>query len=290
MRRIESGGAGMAPKDSKGTSLLATSAPLWLRWGRMLEATVVQFSLWRWVAVLLAWGSTLGWAQVVRMPLQDTPPFSWSDANGRPQGIYPAMAAALARITGLDIRVEVVPFARAASLVASGQGDATLLFATAFTEGRAREAAVAFYTQQVVLMRPGLKVPGRADLAPLALARMNGGCRDLAEDTRVPWRFEELSSQEAGVKMLLAGRIDGFCSVNESLSYAILGVGGAAQLDGAQRVVLASRPVWLLLSPQMDERTETRLVQGLRQLQKSEEIHRIFRAQLGPHYLLNLPK
>lgn len=250
-----------------------------------------QFTLWRWAALLLVGVVVPGWAQVVRMPLQDSPPFSWRDDQGRAQGIYPAMAAAIARLSGLDIRVEVVPFARAASLVASGQADATLLFATAFTEGRAREAAVAFYTEQVVLLRPGLRVAGRAGLPLLALARMNGGCRDLAEDTSVAWRFEELSSQEAGVKMLLAGRIDGFCSVTESLSHAMLGVGSsAAPLHGAQRVVLAARPVWLLLSPQVDERTSALLVQSLRQLQKSEEIQRIFRAQLGPHYLLNLPK
>lgn len=249
-----------------------------------------KLTLWQWMALLLACGPAWGWAQIVRMPLQDTPPFSWRDAGGRPQGIYPAMAAAMACLSGLDIRVDVVPFARAASLVANGQGDATLLFSTAFTEGKAREAAVAFYTDQVVLMRPGLTVAGRTELPPLALARMNGGCRDLAEDTSVPWRFEELSSQEAGIKMLLAGRVDGFCSVNESLSYAILGVGGGASLHGAQRVVLASRPVWLLLSPHLDAQTGNRLVQALRQLQKSPDIHRIFRTQLGAQYQLNLPK
>lgn len=188
-------------------------------WGRFL------------VALAAASGLASAVAQTVTMPLVEVAPFAWRDNQGLAQGIYPAVAAALAKETGLEIRVDIVPFSRAANLVGSGQADATLLFATNATQDRTVQAAVLFYTDQVVLLRPGLQVAGRVDLQPLSLARMNGGCRDLAEELTVAWRFEELSSQDAGIKLLLAGRVDGFCSVRESLQYAANSLGQQAALS-----------------------------------------------------------
>lgn len=228
--------------------------------------------------------------RAVFMPLLQAKPFGWIDANGHAQGLYPDIAAALARQSGLEIRVEVVPFARAAALVASGSADATMMFRTAFTQGKAVEALVVFHTQQVVQMRPGLKVAGRRALAHLDLGRMNGGCQELGDDHSVPWRFQELSSQESGVRMLLAARIDGFCTVNESLLDVLSGTGLDAQFSQAQRVVLASKPVWLMLSQNLAPELRAKLVRGLLELQKNGELTRIFKARLGNGYVLNLGK
>ncbi len=60
------------------------------------------------------------------MPLLNAPPYAWSDANGQAQGLYPDIAVALAKVTGLEINIDVVPFARAARTVADGSADATL--------------------------------------------------------------------------------------------------------------------------------------------------------------------
>jgi ABC-type amino acid transport substrate-binding protein len=242
------------------------------------------------VGALLAGALASAMAQPVSMPLVEAAPFAWRDSEGLPQGIYPAVAAALAKETGLDIRVDIVPFARAANLVGSGQADATLLFATNATQDRTVEAAILFHTDQVVLLRPGLRVAARADLGPLLIARMNGGCRDLAEEITVPWRFEELSNQEAGIKLLLAGRIDGFCSVRASLQYAINSLGQQANMAAAQTWTLSSRPVWLHLSPKLAPAVADRLTRGVRQIQASGEVQRIFARILGPSYVLNLPK
>lgn len=127
---------------------------------------------------------------------------------------------------------------------------------------------VAFHTQQVVQMRPGMVVAGRGDLAPLALGRMNGGCQELSDDRAVPWRFQELSTQESGVRMLQARRIDGFCTVNESLLDALSSTGLEASFADAQRLVLASKPVWLMLSPSLEPELGQQLVRGLAELQK----------------------
>lgn len=166
-------------------------------------------------ACCLSLGAT---ERAVFMPVLHAKPFGWLDANGQAQGLCPDIAATLARQTGLVIRVEVVPFARAAALVAAGSADGTMMFRTAFTQGKVVEAAMVFDTQQLVQMRPGLKLAERSDLAGLDRGRMNGGCQELGDDSSFSWHFQKPSSPESRVRMLLAARIDGFCAVNASLS------------------------------------------------------------------------
>ena len=231
---------------------------------------------------------SLAGGRTLSMPLLQSKPFGWLDAKGQPQGLYPDIVAALARQTGLDIEVEVVPFARAAALVASGSADATLMFRTTVTQGKVVESMVVFHTEQIVLLRPGLHVDGRRGLANLDLGRMNGGCQELAGDPGNVRRFQDLTSQESGLRMLLAGRIDGFCSVNESLLDAMAGTGLDASFADAQRVVLASKPVWLMLSNRLPAEVGARLRQGMAELQRNGELAKIFRSRLGSRYVLHI--
>lgn len=243
------------------------------------------------VAVLSLLCAAVGAAdRPISMPLLSIRPYGWLDARGQPQGLYPDIAAALARETGLDIRVDMVPFARAAALVASGNADATLMFTTAQTEQKTVEAVVVFYTKQIVQLRPGISLGSRAELAPLALGRMIGGCQELADDHSTAWRFVDLTTQDSGLRMLLAARLDGFCSATEALSDAMASTGLESNFRHAQRVVLASKPVWLQLSPRLPADLAERLVVGVRQLQKNGEIARIFRRRLGEGYQLQLTK
>ena len=90
--------------------------------------------------------------------------------------------------------------------------------------------------------------------------------------------------------MLMAARIDGFCTVNESLLDALAGAGLEADFSEAQRLVLASKPVWLMLSQNLPPDLGKRLVRGIEELQKSGEMTRIFRSRLGSRYVLHLDR
>ena len=249
---------------------------------RLGMRTLLGLGLWAGAMVACA-------AQVLSMPIVDAPPYGWQDAKGQPQGLYPEVAAALGREAGLPMKIEVVPFARAATLVASGNADATMMFSNAHTSGKAIEARVMFYFTQIVQLRPGLKIGSRRELDALQIGRINGGCRELADDSSVAWRFTELNTQESGLRMLLAGRIDGFCSTTEALSQAQLQSGLQLQFAQAQQMVLGSKPVWLLLSPRLPAPTAARLDAAARQIQRSGELARIFKSVLGPGYVPNLP-
>lgn len=224
------------------------------------------------------------------MPLLNAPPYAWSDAKGQAQGLYPDIAVALAKVTGLEINIDVVPFARAARTVADGSADATLMFSNAFTAGKVHEARVVFYATQVVQLRPGLAAHNRQDLVPLTLGRMNGGCMDLAEDTKLPWKFQELSNQVSGVRMLATKRIDGFCTTSEAIADALASSGLASEFAQAQKLELSSKPVWLMLSTRLTPAVASRLEAGVKELQKTGAIDRIFQARLGGSYVLRLSK
>ena len=92
------------------------------------------------------------------------------------------------------------------------------------------------------------------------------------------------------MRMLLAERIDGFCTVNESLLDALSAAGLEARFSDAQRLVLASKPVWLMLSQNLAPELRAKLVRGLVELQKSGELSKIFKTRLGDGYVLNLGK
>jgi hypothetical protein len=238
------------------------------------------------IAALFPTGACHAANAALSMPLLAAAPYGWLDAQGQPQGLYPDIAAALAKVSGLVIQVEVVPFARAATLVANGAADATLMFSNAFTAGKATEAMVVFYATQVVQLRPGLTLAGRTGLAPLRLGRMNGGCKELTEDARVAWNFQDLNTQESGVRMLDAGRLDGFCTTTEALADALGSAGLQTRFAKTQVLSLAAKPVWLMLSPKLSPEAVKRLKDGVRQLQSTGELARIFKARLGNGYTL----
>lgn len=252
-----------------------------MRWILLMKSLVACA-----IAALLPSSMCLAADAALYMPLLASAPYGWLDAKGQPQGLYPDVAAAMAKAAGLVIRVEVVPFARAATLVAKGSADATLMFSNSLTAGKVNEALTVFYATQVVLLRPGLALVERSGLAPLRLGRINSGCKELSEDTRVAWHFQDLNTQESGVRMLDAGRLDGFCTTTEALAYALGSLGLQTRFDKAQVLSLASKPVWLMLSPKLSPEVAKRLEAGMRQLQGNGELARIFKARLGNGYAL----
>ena len=228
-------------------------------------------------------------ARTVRFALLQARPYAWVDDGGKPQGLYADIAAALGSTAKVEVTLDVLPFARAAALVSSGDMDATLMFATEKTLGKARQEAVVFYTDQIVQLRPGLPVAQRKDLAPMTIGRMIGGCQELASDTSVTWKFQDLTSQDSGLRMLAAARIDGFCTVTEAIVDAARRNGLLSVVAQGRSLVLASRPVWLLVSPTLPAESRDRLRAALTHLQTSGEIDAIFRRHLGNAYVVKLP-
>lgn len=267
----------MAALAKPGVSSLRSCMDLKLLWNRCIGCAV---------AAVLVSGPCAIAQPVVLMPLLAAPPYAWLDSQGQPQGLYPDIAAALARVTGLNIRIEVVPFARAATQVVNGAADATLMLTNTFTAGKTIQAVPVFYATVSVQLRPGLAVAGRSDLIPLRLGRMNGGCAELAEEAHGKLHFADLNSHESGVQMLAAGRLDGFCSVSEATVDALRSTGLQDRFEKAQVVALASKPVWLMLSPKVAPDVAKRLEAGVRQLQSNGELAGIFKARLGPGYKL----
>ena len=255
------------------------------RWTHRLFRTLLAFA-----ALSLLSPLTHGQDKPLIFPLLASPPYAWLDATGKPQGLYPDMVEAMAKASGVPIHIEVVPFARAATMVATGAADGTLIFENSITSGKTQDLAVAFYTNQVVLLRPGLTVRSRPELGQLNLARLNGGCQELANDSTVKAKFQDVANQEAGLRLLMANRVDGSCRTTAALVDAIALTGSFFQFQSAQRFSLGSKPVLLLMAAKTTQDMGIKMSSALQQIQKSGELTRIFKQRLGDGYIPLLPK
>lgn len=239
-------------------------------------------------AAFLFLGTVAAHASGVRMALLTAQPYGMVDSNGKPAGLYPDIARALSLEAGVPVQVELVPFARAANEVARGGADATIMMSNAFSDNKAIEAVVVFYTRQILLLRPGLESPTTAGLEKLSIGRLNGGCQSLADDASIHVQFQEINSQESAVGMLALGRIDAFCSTEEAVRAAVKQQGLEEKLGRSQVVELGARPVWLMLSPALPRSTGDALVGAMTRLQKNGKLAGIFREHLGAGYVLQL--
>ncbi len=159
----------------------------------------------------------------------DSAPFGARQQNNTLEGIYPALLTAISKKSGIEIRVVLVPFARAAHLVTSGDVDGTIMFKTTGTEGKTVPIVALFETGLIVQSGPGLKLTSKADLSQRLIGRIRGGCQDLETDNSRRWRFYELNTQLQGVSMLAAGRIDAFCTVPEAIAVALMTSGRSSK-------------------------------------------------------------
>ena len=219
----------------------------------------------------------------------DAPPYAGHDASQRPDGIYPRFLASVARELGQPVEPLLMPFARAAHLASIGTVDGTIMFNNAVTDGKTVALAPLYITGQIVQAAPGLRLRSRAGLDQLLVGRIRGGCQDLEADSGKTWRFYELNTQQQGVEMLLAHRIDVFCTAPEALSAALAAFDAGHRIDPAERLTISEKPVWVLVRSGMDPALQQRLRAAVLRVRDGGALTTIFRDLLGPRYKLRLP-
>lgn len=231
---------------------------------------------------------SLGHADGLRFAVINMPPYGATGANG-PTGLYPSIIAAVSAEARIPIAISLVPFARAAHEVASGNADGTIMFGNAITEGKVVPVAPVFTTAQILQLAPGVEVRSIRDLHPLLIGRIRDGCQDLEARKEVTLRFYELNSQRQGIDMLKAGRIQAFCSTPEALDLAAATFDAAHRLDPGRRWIVSQKDVWLFVSKKVDPKMHQPLRTAVRKLQQNGGLSEIFRESIGPGYRLTLP-
>lgn len=211
---------------------------------------------------------------ILEVAIIEAKPFGFRDAAGEAAGIYPDIIRAVSERSGQRVRMTVVPFARAASLVSIGLADATLMIPNAGITNGARPIGSVLTSTLVVAMRPGLTVSGDRPFDGRLLGRIRGGCQELNQSRP----FYEVNNQEQGVKMLLARRIEGFCTSAETLEVAAREFDLRRELEKSQRIVLAKRDVLLFVSSNMPPETAASLGLAVKKLKADGSIDRIMKA------------
>jgi ABC-type amino acid transport substrate-binding protein len=209
----------------------------------------------------------------------DAAPYGALLPNGKATGIYPAILVRLSSEIDTRIDVTIVPFARAAAMVSNGSADGTILFKTGLIEEHALSLVPLFSTSLVVLAAPGLALTRRGDLAGRLVGRIRGGCQDLGGDAEGALQFHELNNQQQGVAMLIARRIDVFCTSEVSLNLALAQFDPAGALTPSARLKLAEKQVWLHLRQSIDPVVAQRIKAAILRLRENGSIDQIVRAK-----------
>ncbi len=249
------------------------------------HVVTVAIILWlMWNAFQPAQAKTLTFAVI------EVPPFGAAHAHHGPVGIYPDFLRAVSEEAGIPIKIVLVPFARAVSLVSSGAVDGTIMFETTGTEGRTVPLLALFETGLVVQSRPGLQLDSKADLIPRLIGRIRGGCQDLEKDTQARWRFYELDNQKQAVAMLKAGRIDAFCTVPEALAFAQGSIHGGDALYDSDQITISRKKVWILINPAVSRDVQAKLARAGKRVRDGGKLATILRSELGPTYSFAKPR
>ncbi len=222
-----------------------------------------------WAAGVLASTPLRAWAQAPTEPLHaalfDIPPYASLDAQRQPTGVHVARVQALAQQAGLPLRISLWPFARVPVMLAAGQADLSLGFATPALQQSALSLGAVGWDELIVVAAPGLRLQDAAQLRRWMVGRARGACQDLANDGHLPERWFEVPAFDQGLRMLQLGRLDALCLTRSALEHAA----AQARLPRSawgDELVIRRRPIELWVRRGLPAEQQDRLQAAARRL------------------------
>jgi ABC-type amino acid transport substrate-binding protein len=183
--------------------------------------------------------------RALRIAVIDLRPWTVHGAAGG--GVFFELAQQLAQQAGIALDPVVVPYARAATLLARGEVDLMFSIDTA----RMRRTAVAgvhLSMEEVVVLTPrGVTVGSLADLRGKTVGRLRDADYDDAFAADAAIIKYDTASYEQELRMLLKGRIDAVIGVRSALLYALKEI-GVAPTRLAPPWVLRQAPLALFMT------------------------------------------
>lgn len=210
--------------------------------------------------------------QPLRAALLDVPPYAMTAADRRVVGLYPELLRGIAREAGMGIELTVVPFARVALSLRSGEADITIGFPTDALQTAGVSLGKLMTLDTLVVASPARRVLAQREaLAGWTVGRLRGGCQDL-EQSGVGIRFFELGSFVSGLRMLKLERLDAVCGITrEALGHSLQEAGVTAAELGAV-LVTGSREAHVFVRHDLPEDLRTRLKAGLQRVRADGQL------------------
>lgn len=208
------------------------------------------------------------------MHILDAPPFGMAGAKGRVAGVMADLGHALARESGREIEMRMVPIARVIQDVNLGAAGLTILLPVQGIDPGVHALATLARLEVELLPRKGLTVADKRSARGLRIASLGRGAgMDMMAqlDGAVHQRVNSLAAM---VGMLSAGRVDAIVSVKESLRYT-LDQAGLRLADFGPPLVLGRLDLTLWATPAMPLAERQRLTMAANTLTRSGEFARV---------------
>lgn len=151
----------------------------------------------------------------------DVAPFGMRDASGRPAGNVLDIGGLIAAERGLDYVNTLVPYARAAALIESGDAYVLITLPSARLKSVATPIVTVNTVDVVVVGKAGLPIHSLEDLHGKTVTVMRSAEYDqrLTKDREI--RKYLANDYEQGVKMLLGDRLDAIVGMKEGIWFAL---------------------------------------------------------------------
>lgn len=205
-------------------------------------------------------------AEPIDIALFDIAPYASAGADGKQTGVYIDLARRIATRAGLEPRIRLLPFARVATSLGSGEATMSISFATDALLQVAQPLGTVLMVDSVLLNGRHRSARRIDDLAGFRIGRARGGCQDLATLPQADFKLQDLTGFDSGLRMLDLQRLDALCATREVLQHYQMLTGLASERFGPV-MVLSQRPALLLLAKTAPPTLAARLGRALQSLQ-----------------------
>jgi ABC-type amino acid transport substrate-binding protein len=219
---------------------------------RKRELALMLFMFFRNLVALFSFTLFTGLAFAVFQPviiasLVEFPPTSWTEGSVV-KGSYVDFLKALGKRAEFKIEIQAFPFLRAADKVRVGSAELTIAPLTAATSKIGGDR-IFLYKHRYFLVSRKRKPFCSLQEVRGEIGRLRGGCSDLLDEKKV--KFFEVASYDQGLTMLQKGRLNGFCGVEEGLSYWMKQM--PLDTKTLEKFLIAERDTFILFSPHFNK-------------------------------------
>lgn len=194
----------------------------------------------------------------LKVALFDVAPYVITRPDEAPSGPYVQLAQDLVHQAGLQVSFRIMPFARIAGSLASGEADLTIGFSTEAVDKVAQDLGTVLVVDSLVVT--STKKPARtvAELSNHLIGRARGGCQDLAKLPRQRPELVDVIGFSNGMRMLALGRLDGLRLTREVLDHYARET-GIARSELGPEIVLGKRRVDLFARRDLDPKVAEKI-------------------------------
>lgn len=171
----------------------------------------------------------------------------WAVASDGSKGVIPRFYELLAKNSGLDIQVDIVPYKRMLVMLDSGDGDIAIFFKSRKSVKVADPLVLLTTLNTVVFPRRGLQLTRYEDLSNLTIGVKGGVAIQPRFDEDRQLRKKQFNSYYQAAQLLMHDRVDAVTGSEGSLRYNFAKTGYVPDPND-KALALFSREVWLQTS------------------------------------------